>query len=131
MVQGNGRLCAWMEKPFLDGLSKQAQREREETAKQVYEYYQSVKAAQPYLENNVPSDKLPPIKERPEILNWLVQIERWGLPDPGTWMDQPMLFLAQVEGAMNGKKRALDEAAATSTDWAFDNAPKMAAVVTR
>lgn len=41
----------------------------------------------------------------PDVLHWLGQVETWGLPNPGTWLDQPAEFLADVEAARRGRQR--------------------------
>jgi hypothetical protein len=41
--------------------------------------------------------------EEPEVLTWLERVETWGLPNPGTWLDQPAEWLADVEAARRGR----------------------------
>jgi len=46
---------------------------------------------------------LPRAPERPEIFWWVDKIDRWGLPYPGTWFDQPKDFLDDIESVMLAK----------------------------
>jgi len=45
--------------------------------------------------------------EQPDILGWLERVEKWGLPNPGTFLDQPMEFMADIEAAERGKSIAV------------------------
>jgi hypothetical protein len=43
--------------------------------------------------------------EIPDTLEWLGKVETWGLPNPGTWLDQPAEFMADVEAARRGRQK--------------------------
>ena len=109
--------------PFLGASSHRTRKERNETKNEVYAYYKAIKSVQPYINEGVPLEKLPKLPSRPEILGWLDRVERWGFPNPGTFLDQPVLFLAQIEGAEAGRKQALAEARGAAEDSVFRNAP--------
>ena len=96
---------------------------RDEADSDVYAYYQAIKSVQPYIDHGVPLEKLPKLPSRPEILDWLDRVERWGFPNPGTFLDQPVLFLAQIEGAQAGRKRAVEQQRMPDGDPIFKDAP--------
>jgi len=37
--------------------------------------------------------------ELPETLHWLMKVEAWGLPNPGTFLDQPHRFMEDMDVA--------------------------------
>lgn len=43
--------------------------------------------------------------EMPDTLYWLGQVETWGLPNPGTWLDQPAEFMADIEAARRARQK--------------------------
>jgi len=45
------------------------------------------------------------LPEHPEILDHLEKTEQWGFPNPGTWLDQPMEWLEDIEAAKAGRSR--------------------------
>ena len=109
--------------PSIARSHQWAAREREEARQTVQEYYERLKQAQPYVRLGVSLEKLTPkLPSRPPILDWLDRVERWGFPNPGTWLDQPILLLAQLEGAREGKEQALSEEESPTSD-VFSQAP--------
>jgi hypothetical protein len=48
---------------------------------------------------------LPDPPERPPLLETLDMVEKYGLPNPGSWFDQPSYWWADVEAARLGKWR--------------------------
>jgi hypothetical protein len=59
------------------------------------------------IQQQMPPDKrkVIPFPEMPQPLHWLNQVETWGLPNPGTWLDQPAEFMADLEAARMGQHR--------------------------
>ena len=110
--------------PFLGESSRYAKTVKGETEKEVHAYYEAIKSAQPYLDNGVPLEKLKiKLPSRPNILDWLDRVERWGFPNPGTFLDQPVLFFAQIEGAIAGRKQAIETK--QKANDVFANAPSI------
>jgi len=52
-----------------------------------------------------PNFKLPQPPPEPDCLDWLDKVDRWGFPVAGTWLDQPMEFMADLDAARMGKQR--------------------------
>jgi len=48
---------------------------------------------------------LPEPPEKPQTLGALEQVETFGLPNAGTWHDQPISFMRDVEAAKSGRAR--------------------------
>ena len=42
----------------------------------------------------------------PLLLVWMEQVDRYGLPNPGTFLDQPEGFMEDIEACRLGKQRA-------------------------
>lgn len=40
---------------------------------------------------------------KPQALYWLEWVERYGLPNNGGWLDQPFLFMQEIEAARVGR----------------------------
>lgn len=57
----------------------------------------------------VPGLDLPTPPPKPEPLDWLEKRERWGFPNPGTFLDQPMEWMEDLEGARIGRARHVNE----------------------
>jgi len=63
-------------------------------------------AAIPLLEM---ANSLPQSMPRPEIpkplecLEWEGRVEKWGLLNPGTWLDQPKWFMEDIRAAGRGQ----------------------------
>lgn len=103
--------------PFL-------RQERDALIAQEIETYLDVsrKALESYqLQQLLPEGKRKQITfpERPELLEWLRRIELWGLPNTGTWLDQPEGFLLDIEAAMLGRdnfRRKDMESSSNTTD---------------
>lgn len=56
-------------------------------------------------EDSLRGVKLPALPPRPDPMNWLDKVEAYGLPNPGTWLDQPCEFLEDMEGVRMGRQR--------------------------
>lgn len=78
--------------------------------------------------------------KRPEVLEWLERVEKWGLPNPGTFLDQPMEFMADIEAANMGRDLALRSLGETENlfmpdiddfDAVFASAPPHEALTSR
>jgi hypothetical protein len=78
--------------------------------------------------------------DQPDVMEWLERVEKWGLPNPGTFLDQPMEFLADIEAAERGKSIAMRTLGAAENlfvpdidnfDLIFAGAPKPEALRTR
>ncbi|NIV30508.1 MAG: hypothetical protein GWN58_13720 [Anaerolineae bacterium] len=83
--------------PFLaDGFESPAER-REAIADEV----------QWYLMAQEGMDLPPGIEptEMPDCLVWLLRVERWGLPLPGGYLNQPEHFMRDLEAAAVGRMR--------------------------
>lgn len=52
------------------------------------------------LPQNAPKPELP---EPLECLEWEGRVERWGLLNPGTWLDQPKWFMEDIRAASTGQ----------------------------
>jgi len=98
--------------PFLnDGSAAKRRRLRRSSriASEVYGYLVFVAdRLAPYA--SLPPEKLrqidlPEPPERPQTLEALEQVERFGLPNPGTWLDQPVSYLQDIEAARRGRTR--------------------------
>lgn len=42
---------------------------------------------------------MPEIPDKPPCLEALDKRERWGFPNPGTWLDQPLEYMEDLEAA--------------------------------
>ena len=52
------------------------------------------------LPQNAPKPKIPaPL----ECLEWEGRVEKWGLLNPGTWLDQPKWFMEDIRAASRGR----------------------------
>jgi len=78
--------------------------------------------------------------DQPNVMEWLERVEKWGLPNPGTFLDQPMEFLADIEAAERGKSIAMRTLGVAENlfapdidnfDLIFAGAPKPEALRTR
>lgn len=61
-----------------------------------------------------------PFPERPDTLYWLTRVDAWGLPNPGTFLDQPAEFLADVEAARRGRDQYARQQSKTASPASFD-----------
>jgi len=99
--------------PFL---AKEHQVRREIRSRKIeqecYGYYAAIDKLRPILENIhllPPGAKLPDLPEKPSSLEQWERVERWGFPNPGTWLDQPAEYMEDVEAARRGKERYVSE----------------------
>lgn len=72
------------------------------------------------------------IPEAPPLLDEIEQVEKWGLPNTGTWLDQPVEYMEDVEAAMEVKAYLVTQAKnkqELSPDQVFANAPAPRSVV--
>jgi hypothetical protein len=71
------------------------------------EYLQAIEKIYPLLQMATSGLGLGKIKadvpEVPLLLEELERVERWGLPNPGTWLDQPTEYMADLEAARLGR----------------------------
>lgn len=77
-------------------------------AEEVEAYLDAVAKLAPYAslpEGSLRGVKLPELPPRPDPMNWLDKMEAYGLPNPGTWLDQPAEFLEDMEGVRMGRQR--------------------------
>jgi len=51
------------------------------------------------LPQNAPRPEIP---ESLECLEWERRVNKWGLLNPGTWLDQPKWFMEDIRAAGNG-----------------------------
>lgn len=91
-------------KPSLDRLKRSHQ-----IAEEVEEYLRVVaQTIAPYIgivglaPEAIDYSSLP---ERPEVLDHLEKTEQWGFPNSGTWLDQPLEWLEDIEAAKAGRSR--------------------------
>jgi hypothetical protein len=83
--------------PFLAGGFESPAERREGIAEEVQWYLM----AQEGME--LPPGVAP--AEMPDCLVWLLQVERWGLPAAGGYLEQPYHFMKDVEAAALGRAR--------------------------
>lgn len=93
---------SWLAVPFLS----KPRAERLERTLAIFteakDYLDRVAAALPYYEmravlpQNTPLPKIPP---KPLCLEALDKRERWGFPNPGTWLDQPKKYMEDLDAA--------------------------------
>jgi hypothetical protein len=67
-------------------------------------YLESIDLALPYHQAGITTKDTPKVLPRPDILVWLDRVERWGLPLPGTWLQQPKNFMIDLEVAQKEKQ---------------------------
>lgn len=99
-----------MEAPFL-GRALEAKREKRSRAitEEILAYLRFVgEKIAPYA--NVSLEvletlNLPAPPPRPKLLDMIDMVDQYGLPNPGTWYDQPIAFMADLEAARTGKWR--------------------------
>jgi len=53
-------------------------------------------------------DELPEEPDVPDVLLWLSRVNAYGLPNPGTFMDQPVDFMEDMEAARLGEAAGQD-----------------------
>lgn len=105
-----------MDLPFLGQEARAARAQRSQAiADEVYQFFKALAAALPYLDAKqqgvvLPENaKIPAVPATPEILEELDAVERWGLPNPGTWLDQSADYLEDIEAARRGRERYQEE----------------------
>jgi hypothetical protein len=65
-------------------------------------------AAMPLLEladslpQNAPQPELP---EPLDCLAWEERVDKWGIINPGTWLDQPKWFMEDIRAAGHGRSK--------------------------
>lgn len=124
--------------PFLGvtilTTGEQLQRSRK-IRKEVTTYLKELERVYPLLQ--VASSGLqiqesgPVIPDVPPLLTELETVERWGLPNAGTWMDQPCEYMTDLESvrmARNAYKPAKTAGKAIDIDAIFASAPPPKAV---
>lgn len=85
------------------------------------------------------ADSLPQHIERPELpdpstcLEWERRVKEWGLPNPGTWLDQPKWFMEDIKAASNGWAEWMNKEAEQDNAVSLLNVPipQMGMVVQR
>ena len=98
---------------FVDVLGQRAERSRA-IADEVYSYFKQLAIAVPFIEAKragqvPPGAEIPEIPSVPPYLKELETVERWGLPCPGTWMDQPQEYLDDLDAARDGRSKFMNE----------------------
>ena len=124
--------------PFL-GITIQVTRERrrrsQKIRKEITAYYAELERIYPLLQ--IARSELqiqesgPTIPDVPLLLIELETVERWGLPNPGSWMDQPCEYMADLESVRMARdvyKPAKAASVATDIDTIFASAPTPKAV---
>jgi len=66
---------------------------------------------------------LPKAPPYPPCLEAFDSMERWGFPNPGTWMDQPVDWMEDVQAAELGRLRSRRKNTRPKTSAVFANAP--------
>ena len=104
-----------MDFPFLTREAQSVRAKRSQAiADEVYQFFKALAAALPYYEAEkqgiaIPKGKVPGLPKAPEILSDLDAVEEWGLPNPGTWLDQPADYMEDIEAAKKGRERYREE----------------------
>ena len=116
--------------PFLRAEETSPERviRNRDIAQEVEEYLDYVRTnLAPYAKLDLEtfsSLHLPDPPDRPPLLEILDSVDKYGLPNPGSWMDQPSDWWADVEAARLGKwrheQKQVDEVKQSAR---FDNAP--------
>lgn len=97
------------------------------------EYLGNLSAVMPLLKmasslpQNAPQPKLP---EPLECLAWEERVGKWGLVNPGTWLDQPKWFMEDIKAADHGRSQWRSEQCEEAVQPVGD-IPDMAPMVTR
>lgn len=104
MVPGHGAPQSGLDGPFLSQQRLAERAERDRTIRdEVTAYLDAARALQVYEQTygqfGLRGVEKPEVPRIPPCLDWLAKIERWGLPNPGTWLDQPKDFWRDIEQA--------------------------------
>ena len=95
-----------------DGPTPDRMRRTNAIVKEIEQYY--VDSSDYYRQLDWQNSGLVPNKfkkdivhpELPSLLVWMEQVDRYGLPNPGTFLDQPADFMEDIESCRLGKQRA-------------------------
>lgn len=94
---------------------------------------EAIAATLPYLDvadQLPPGARVPEVPAPPDVLNWLERFEDWGMPNPGTWLDQPKWFMEDMRAAAQARDEARRKhAQATSVEAAWPSADEIAAML--
>jgi len=100
--------------PFLVSYSPERYERSEEIKREVREYLRQLKAALPLhqMASVLPQNaRLPELPMPPDCMIWSGRIERWGFPNPGTWMDQPKWFMEDMDAVERARDAFQDKQA--------------------
>ena len=94
--------------PFLVETSTDRYRRSLAIIQETAEYLEKLSTIIPLLEmadslpQNMPRPKLP---EPLECLEWVDRVEKWGLVNPGTFLDQPKWFMEDIRATNSGRAK--------------------------
>lgn len=101
-----------MERPFLGRTKWRLERDAQIGA-EIKEYLSAIEKVYPILERYSRSKKKLPddieLPEKPPLLTWLDKVELWGFMEPGTYLDQPAVFMEDIEAAKRARDRYFRE----------------------
>ena len=94
--------------PFLSKPRAERQERTLAIFTAVKDYLDKIAAALPYykMQGVLPQGTpMPNIPDKPSCLEALDKRERWGFPNPGTWLDQPLEYMEDLDAADAAKTR--------------------------
>jgi hypothetical protein len=105
MAQAHGGGQPRLGLPFLIETSTDRHRRSLDIIQETLVYLGEVSVAMPLIEmadslpQNAPRPSLP---ESLECFEWERRVDKWGLLNPGTWLDQPKWFMEDIRAASSG-----------------------------
>lgn len=96
-------------------------------------YYEALERARPYLQQRhlLRPSEMPKIPPRPQPLEMLEKVDKWGFPNPGTWMDQPKDFMADIEAARDARDEYKARPREPTVQASFADAPPFGTITAR
>lgn len=98
--------------PFLVEISTDRHWRTLAIIQETRDYLTSLSAIMPLLETasalpqNAPKPKVP---EPLECLEWAGRVDKWGLLNPGTWLDQPKWFMEDIRAVSTARSQWRDD----------------------
>ena len=117
---------------LADGLSDIRVKRDVLIEEEVRPYIEAIKELGPYLKYKelIPKEELNKLEvpRKPEVLIWLDRVDKWGFLEPGTYLDQQVEFMDDLETARRIREMTLREKQGTGVsqaaiDRAFAEAP--------
>jgi len=121
---------------LIEGPGEHRIERDKEIEKEVRAYLEGIALVAPYLEHidMIPKKELAKIKvpKKPEVLIWLEKVEKWGFMWPGTYLDQQIEFMEDIETVDRVRQTFRNERMqASSTQFSLQNAFDKAPAPTR